>query len=51
VNTSITIRGKTKSVQHYYGCEGPLIPKELSKLENKIDMTVNSSQWFDESNQ
>lgn|SRR5574341_1115107 len=51
VNTSITIAGKRKSVEHYHGCEGPLILEQLTDLENKIDEIVNASQWFDENNQ
>jgi len=51
VNTSITIAGKTKSIEHYHGCEGPLILKQLTSLENKIDEAVNASQWFDKNNQ
>lgn len=51
VNTSITIAGKTKSVKHYHGCEGPPVLERLTDLENEIDEVVNSSQWFDENNQ
>lgn len=38
--TSITIDGKTKQIEDYYGA-----PKELRELENIIDQTVRSSQW------
>jgi hypothetical protein len=51
VNTSITIAGKTKSVEHYHGCKGPLVLEQLTVLENRIDEVVNASQWFDENNQ
>ena len=50
VKTSITITGKTKSVEHYYGCEGPPVLTQLVALENKIGGAVNVSQWFDENN-
>jgi len=51
VKTSITIAGKTKSVEHQHGCKGPLGIDQLTALEDKIDEVVNSSQWFDENNQ
>jgi Domain of unknown function (DUF6438) len=51
VITSITIAGKTKSVEHYHGCEGPLVLEQLTVLENRIDEVVNAPQWFDENNQ
>jgi len=41
--TSITIGGKTKTVNHYHGDLGA--PKELSALEDKIDEIANSAQW------
>jgi hypothetical protein len=50
VKTSITIAGKTKSIEHQHGCEGPLVIERLTVLENRIDEVVNASQWFDESN-
>jgi len=49
--TSITIAGKTKSIDHQHGCKGPLNIDQLTALEDKIDEVVNSSQWFDENNQ
>jgi Domain of unknown function (DUF6438) len=42
VKTSITIRGKTKSVCHVHGSKAPT---GLSKLEDKIDKVTNSYQW------
>jgi len=51
VKTSITIAGKTKSVDHQHGCKGPLDLDQLTALEDKIDEVVNSSKWFDENNQ
>ncbi len=44
VITSITIDGKTKIIEHYRGDFSA--PKELKELEDKIDETVNSSQWI-----
>jgi hypothetical protein len=44
--TSIRINGKTKTVDHYYGCKGPNVPKELAVLERKIDEIVNTAQWL-----
>ena len=47
--TSITIDGKTKTVYHYYGDE--TAPKELTRLEDKIDKIVGTERWiklFDE---
>jgi hypothetical protein len=51
VTTSITIAGKTKSIKHYTGCQGPAVLKRLTALEDKIDEVVKSSQWFDKNNQ
>lgn len=45
--TSITMNGKTKSVSHYYGCQGFTGEAELIALENLIDQTANSQQWTD----
>lgn len=42
--TSITIQGRTKRVRHYHG--DLRAPQELTKLENRIDEIVNSSQWL-----
>jgi len=44
VNTSITIGGKTKAINHYLGDRSA--PEQLTKLENKIDEIVNSAQWI-----
>ena len=41
--TSITIKGQTKTVNHYYGDNSA--PPELTELESKIDAVVNSKQW------
>jgi hypothetical protein len=44
--TSIRINGKSKTVNHYYGCRGPKAPKELTELEDKLDEIVNTAQWL-----
>jgi hypothetical protein len=44
VTTSISIGGKTKTIQHYRGDTGA--PKQLSELEDSIDEIVNSAQWI-----
>jgi hypothetical protein len=51
VSISITIAGRTKSVEHYHGCKGPLALEQLTALENKIDEVINASQWFDENSE
>lgn len=43
-NTSISLGGQTKSVNHYLG--DLTAPKSLTELENKIDEIVNSDQWI-----
>ncbi len=50
ITTSITINGKTNTVQHHFssrnsGISG--VPKELFELENKIDEIVNVNQWVE----
>jgi Domain of unknown function (DUF6438) len=44
--TSIRINGRSKTIKHYHGCQGPKVPKELTELENKIDEIVNTAQWL-----
>jgi hypothetical protein len=39
--TSLSLNGKTKTIQHYESAE----PASLTVLENSIDEFVNSSQW------
>jgi hypothetical protein len=41
--TSITLTGKTKTVNHYYGDN--TAPQALFDLESKIDEITNSKQW------
>jgi len=43
-NTSISIGGRTKAINHYLGDRSA--PKQLTELENKIDEIVNSAQWI-----
>jgi hypothetical protein len=51
INISITIKGKTKSIAHYHGCDGPRVLEQLTALEDKIDEVINASQWFDVNNE
>ncbi|MFC2005424.1 DUF6438 domain-containing protein [Chloroflexota bacterium] len=44
VITSITVDGKTKTIEHYHGDFNA--PEELSELEDMIDEIVNSEQWI-----
>lgn len=45
-NTSITLHGITKTVDHYYGDRDA--PQALFELEAKIDEVANSKQWIGE---
>ena len=42
--TAITINGKTKTIRHYHGDKSA--PKELTKLEDRIDEIVGSQRWI-----
>jgi hypothetical protein len=44
VITSITLDGKTKTIEHYHGDFSA--PEELTELEDAIDEIVNSDQWI-----
>ncbi|MFC1945184.1 DUF6438 domain-containing protein [Chloroflexota bacterium] len=44
VITSITVDGKTKTVEHYHGDFSA--PKELNELEDEIDEIINTAQWI-----
>ena len=44
VITSITVDGKTKTIEHYHGDFGA--PNSLTELEDKIDVIINSAQWI-----
>jgi hypothetical protein len=43
VITSVTLRGRTKRIEHDYGCGGA--PGALVVLERRIDEVVGSGQW------
>ena len=43
--TSLTWRGRSKTISHYYGCSGPSTLELLTNLEKKIDEAVNVKQW------
>ena len=43
--TSLTWRGRSKKITHYYGCAGPSTLELLTNLEKKIDETVNVEKW------
>jgi hypothetical protein len=43
--TSISSNGKSKSVKHYYGCQGLKVLADLQRLEHAIDTAVDSAQW------
>lgn len=44
--TSITINGKTKTVNHYHGCQGSDLLRNLTQFETRIDVIVNTNQWL-----
>ena len=44
--TSLSWKGRENSVQHYHGCRGSDILEQLTRLEEKIDVAVNSQQWI-----
>jgi hypothetical protein len=44
--TSITINGQSKSIEHYYGCEGTDTLNNLTNLERRIDEILNTKQWM-----
>jgi Domain of unknown function (DUF6438) len=37
---------QTKSIYHYFGCDGHPDLKQLTIFENTIDQIVNSAQWI-----
>jgi hypothetical protein len=41
--SSATYRGRTKRIQHDYGCGG--VPGALTVLEDRIDEVLGSQQW------
>ena len=44
VITSITVDGKTKTIEHYHGDLNA--PEGLTRLEDKIDKIINTDQWI-----
>jgi len=51
VTTSIRINGQYKSIVHDLGCQEnngtSVFPKELMKLENKIDEIIGTEKWIE----
>lgn len=45
-NTSIRLKGKTKSVAHYYGCGDKGALAQLTALEKKIDDVAGTQKWI-----
>jgi hypothetical protein len=45
-NTSIRLKGKTKSVGHYYGCGDKGALAQLTALEKKIDEVAGTQKWI-----
>lgn len=45
-NTSIKLNGKTKAVDHYYGCSSNGALAKLTALENKIDEVAGTQKWI-----
>ena len=45
-NTSLRLNGKTKVVEHYYGCGDSGILPQLTALENKIDLVAKTQKWI-----
>ncbi len=43
VISSATFRGRTKRIEHDYGCGG--VPGALTLLENRIDEVLGSDRW------
>jgi acetamidase/formamidase len=45
-DTSITVKGKSKSVAHYYGCGSEGVLAKLTVLEKKIDEVTGTQRWI-----
>ena len=45
--TSLNSNGKTKKIDHYYGCRGLPVLDQLTALERKIDEVVNTKRWIE----
>ncbi len=50
VVTSIIVNGRSKTIDHYHGCEenqgSSVYPKGLTELENQIDELAGTKQWI-----
>ena len=44
--TTVTVHGRSKSVRHTYDCDGSTA---LADLEDRVERTVNSRQWTEQS--
>jgi len=44
--TSIRLKGKSKTVSHYYGCGDSGVLPKLTALENKIDEVAGTQKWI-----
>src|SRR2546430_14613651 len=45
-NSSIHLKGKFKSVEHYYGCGNSGALPKLTALESKIDEVAGTQKWI-----
>ena len=45
-NTSIRLKGRSKSVSHYHGCGNAGALAKLTELENKIDEVAGTQKWI-----
>ncbi|HBB94821.1 MAG TPA: acetamidase [Blastocatellia bacterium] len=45
-DTSIRLKGKSKSVAHYYGCGNSGVLGKLTALETKIDEVTGTQKWI-----
>ncbi len=45
-NTAIHLKGKSKTVSHYYGCGNSGVLPNLTALETKIDQVAGTRKWI-----
>ena len=43
--TSLSWKGREKTIRHYHGCRGARVLDQLTALENKIDRVANTKRW------
>jgi Domain of unknown function (DUF6438) len=43
---SVSLNGRSKTIQHYHGCTGADVLQQLTDLESKIDRVVDTEQWI-----